>query len=179
MKQSRKIDRFKWVAEEDRNMPIGLVLVYFVLLLLLTYMAIFLYGCVATATTFASKPFVEEVLEVADIAYEAEETTSFEVYEEEYEEYYEPVYSYSYTGWYESSDPEAELNAKEWIAQRESGGDYGATNGRYIGRYQLDSSYLDGDYSPEHQEEIAEAYVQDRYGSWEAAKDFWEQNGWY
>ncbi len=32
--------------------------------------------------------------------------------------------------------------AKEWIAQKESSGSYTATNGRYIGRYQLDSSYL-------------------------------------
>ncbi|HGT1000915.1 TPA: LysM peptidoglycan-binding domain-containing protein, partial [Enterococcus faecium] len=29
--------------------------------------------------------------------------------------------------------------AKEWIAQKESSGSYTATNGRYIGRYQLDS----------------------------------------
>ncbi|WP_277885293.1 LysM peptidoglycan-binding domain-containing protein, partial [Enterococcus lactis] len=34
--------------------------------------------------------------------------------------------------------------AKEWIAQKESSGSYTATNGRYIGRYQLDSSYLNG-----------------------------------
>ena len=28
--------------------------------------------------------------------------------------------------------------AKEWIAARESGGNYGARNGQYIGRYQLE-----------------------------------------
>ena len=38
-------------------------------------------------------------------------------------------------------------SAKEWIAQRESGGSYSATNGQYIGRYQLSASYLNGDYS--------------------------------
>ncbi|EPH95335.1 LysM domain protein, partial [Enterococcus faecalis 13-SD-W-01] len=38
-------------------------------------------------------------------------------------------------------------SAKEWIAQKESSGSYTATNGRYVGRYQLDSSYLNGDYS--------------------------------
>ena len=54
-----------------------------------------------------------------------------------------------------------------------------ATNGRYIGRYQLDSSYLNGDYSAANQERVAEQYVTSRYGSWEAAKAFWEANGWY
>ena len=74
---------------------------------------------------------------------------------------------------------DAEAAAKEWIAQRESGGDYNATNGRYIGRYQLDSSYLDGDYSEENQEAAAEAYIADRYGSWQAAQEHWESYGWY
>ncbi|EOS8118088.1 LysM peptidoglycan-binding domain-containing protein, partial [Enterococcus faecium] len=69
--------------------------------------------------------------------------------------------------------------AKEWIAQKESSGSYTATNGRYIGRYQLDSSYLNGDYSAANQEKVAEQYVASRYGSWEAAKAFWEANGWY
>lgn len=70
-------------------------------------------------------------------------------------------------------------SAKEWIAQKESGGSYSATNGRYIGRYQLDSSYLNGDYSPENQERVADAYVAGRYGSWENAQAFWLANGWY
>ena len=69
--------------------------------------------------------------------------------------------------------------AKEWIAQKESSGSYTATNGRYIGRYQLNSSYLNGDYSAANQEKVAEQYVASRYGSWEAAKAFWEANGWY
>ena len=70
-------------------------------------------------------------------------------------------------------------SAKEEIARRESGGSYTARNGRYIGRYQLDSSYLGGDYSPENQERVADNYVAGRYGSWEAALDFWNRNGWY
>lgn len=71
--------------------------------------------------------------------------------------------------------------AKEWIAQKESGGDYNAVNpsGRYIGRYQLTAEYLNGDYSIENQERVADEYVKNRYGSWEAAKVFWEANGWY
>ena len=73
----------------------------------------------------------------------------------------------------------SEAEAKEWIAQKESGGSYTATNGRYIGRYQLTDSYLNGDYSAENQERVAVAYVAGRYGSWTAAKNFWLNNGWY
>ena len=84
----------------------------------------------------------------------------------------------------EASTPAAtvsgsEAEAKEWIAQKESGGSYTATNGRYIGRYQLTDSYLNGDYSAENQERVADAYVAGRYGSWTAAKNFWLNNGWY
>ena len=73
----------------------------------------------------------------------------------------------------------SEAEAKEWIAQKESGGSYTATNGRYIGRYQLTDSYLNGDHSAENQERVADAYVAGRYGSWTAAKNFWLNNGWY
>ena len=73
----------------------------------------------------------------------------------------------------------SEAEAKEWIAQKESGGSYTATNGRYIGRYQLTDSYLNGDYSAENQERVADAYVAGRYGSWTAAKNFWLNNGGY
>lgn len=70
-------------------------------------------------------------------------------------------------------------SAKEWIAQKESGGSYTAQNGRYYGRYQLDSSYLGGDYSAANQERVADQYVANRYGSWEAAQQFWMSHGWY
>jgi LysM repeat protein len=70
-------------------------------------------------------------------------------------------------------------SAKECIAQRESGGSYSATNGQYIGRYQLSASYLNGDYSAENQERVADQYVTSRYGSWEGAQSFWQANGWY
>ncbi|MDO4680017.1 MAG: LysM peptidoglycan-binding domain-containing protein [Aerococcus sp.] len=70
-------------------------------------------------------------------------------------------------------------SAKEIIAQRESGGSYSARNGRYIGRYQLDASYLNGDYSQANQERVADNYVSQRYGSWDAALAFWNNNGWY
>ncbi|TPR24528.1 LysM domain-containing protein [Apilactobacillus micheneri] len=70
-------------------------------------------------------------------------------------------------------------SAKEWIASHESSGSYGASNGQYYGRYQLDKSYLNGDYSEANQERVANQYVQSRYGSWENAQSFWQQNGWY
>lgn len=70
-------------------------------------------------------------------------------------------------------------SAKEIIAGRESGGDYNAQNGRYQGKYQLDASYLNGDYSPANQERVADNYVAERYGSWDNALAFWNNNGWY
>jgi hypothetical protein len=73
----------------------------------------------------------------------------------------------------------SEQSAKEWIASRESGGSYGATNGRYVGRYQLDASYLNGDYSEANQERVAQQYVTNRYGSWANAQSFWQSHGWY
>ncbi|MFC6288844.1 aggregation-promoting factor [Levilactobacillus angrenensis] len=70
-------------------------------------------------------------------------------------------------------------SAKAWIANKESGGSYTATNGNYYGKYQLSKSYLNGDYSAANQEKVANSYVASRYGSWSAAKSFWQANGWY
>lgn len=82
-------------------------------------------------------------------------------------------YNYQATG---SSSEEA---AKAWIANKESGGSYTATNGQYIGKYQLSASYLNGDYSAANQERVANQYVTSRYGSWVAAQQFWQSHGWY
>ena len=73
----------------------------------------------------------------------------------------------------------SEQAAKEWIAQPESGGSYTAQNGVHYGRYQLDLAYLGGDLSPQHQEEVAQQYMQNRYGSWQAAQAHWMANGWW
>ncbi|MBT9678321.1 LysM peptidoglycan-binding domain-containing protein [Levilactobacillus brevis] len=70
-------------------------------------------------------------------------------------------------------------SAKSWIANKESGGSYTASNGNYYGKYQLTKSLLNGDYSPANQEKVANSYVSSRYGSWAAAKSFWQANGWY
>ena len=126
-----------------------------------------------TTTTEAPVAAVEETPAVAETV--VEETT--------YEETYEapasaPAAAESYSA-PAATVSGSEAEAKEWIAQKESGGSYTATNGRYIGRYQLTDSYLNGDYSAENQERVADAYVAGRYGSWTAAKNFWLNNGWY
>lgn len=80
---------------------------------------------------------------------------------------------------YTSNVSGSEQAAKDWIAQHESGGSYTARNGQYIGRYQLSSAYLNGDYSPANQERVADQYCAQRYGSWQAAQAHWLANGWW
>lgn len=87
--------------------------------------------------------------------------------------------STSSTSSYTSSLSSSEEAAKEWIAQKESGGFYTAQNGNYYGKYQLSISYLNGDLSAANQEKVADQYVASRYGSWTAAQAFWESHGWY
>ncbi len=79
---------------------------------------------------------------------------------------------------YTSAVAGSDAAAKAWIAARESGGSYTAQNGQYYGKYQLSSSYLNGDYSAANQERVADNYVSSRYGSWTAAKHFWNGHGW-
>ena len=125
----------------------------------------------ASTTTEAPVAEVKETPAVSETV--GEETT--------YEATYKPaapVVEESYSA-PASTVSGSEAEAKEWIAQKESGGSYTATNGRYIGRYQLTDSYLNGDYSAENQERVADAYVAGRYGSWTEAKNFWLNNGWY
>ena len=115
-----------------------------------------------TSLAVTDKPYVE----VAKVAQE-----EAEAYEPE--PYYEPTYYSYYDSQYD------DMTDQEYIAWRESGWDYEARNGRYIGKYQMDESRLDGDFSPEHQEEVAEQYMLDRYGSWEAAREWWDSHGWW
>lgn len=129
------------------------------------------------ATGEVEEIVVEDTATQEEVVYEveenvvAEEPTYVEPVTEE-QTYEEPV-QYTATG----SDAEA----KEWIAQHESGGDYNITNptGKYIGKFQLDRSYLNGDHSPANQEKVAEEYVAERYGSWSQAKAHWQNKGWY
>ena len=123
---------------------------------------------VATSTTYEAPAVTEEVTEAVTYEEETIETTI-----------YEATLAAVETSYTTSTVSGSEAEAKEWIAQKESGGSYTATNGRYIGRYQLTDSYLNGDYSAANQERVADAYVAGRYGSWTAAKNFWLNNGWY
>ena len=122
----------------------------------------------ATATAAASATTYEAPAATEETAEETTETTTYEAPAAPVAESNTAVAS-TVSG--------SEAEAKEWIAQKESGGSYTATNGRYIGRYQLTDSYLNGDYSAENQERVADAYVAGRYGSWTAAKNFWLNNG--
>ncbi|KRM69757.1 hypothetical protein FD06_GL000930 [Apilactobacillus ozensis DSM 23829 = JCM 17196] len=69
--------------------------------------------------------------------------------------------------------------AKAWIAMRESGGSYSARNGACYGKYQISIGLFSGNYSPRHQEKVANHYVASRYGSWVNAKQFWLTHHWY
>ena len=130
----------------------------------------------ATATAAASATTYEAPATAEEIAEEATETTATTTYEAPAAPAAPAAESNTAAA---STVSGSEAEAKEWIAQKESGGSYTATNGRYIGRYQLTDSYLNGDYSAENQERVADAYVAGRYGSWTAAKNFWLNNGWY
>ena len=150
------------LAEKNKIEDIHLIFVDQVLVIEGTAPAATTYEApAATGETIEETTTYEEITETT--TYEAPAATNSTSYEEE-----------SYTA---STVSGSEAEAKEWIAQKESGGSYTATNGRYIGRYQLTDSYLNGDYSAENQERVADAYVAGRYGSWTAAKNFWLNNG--
>lgn len=100
--------------------------------------------------------------------------------ESELEEYTEQANAQTNAQAYIYHEPQYDnMSAKDYIAWRESGGNYEAQNGQYYGKYQLQIDMLGGDLSPENQEETAEYYVMERYGSWENAREFWNNNGWY
>ena len=77
----------------------------------------------ASATTYEAPVATEETSEATTYE-EVAETTTYEA----------PVAEESYTA-PAATVSGSEAEAKEWIAQKESGGSYTATNGRYIGRY--------------------------------------------
>ena len=152
------------------------------------HIALTIAAFICCALVALSQPATEQVMAEGEPINDkpepaaVEESDEYEADEDYSEEYYEPTYyepTYANDYWYESDDDEAEADAKEWIAWRESGGSYEARNGQYIGRYQLSADKLDGDWSEEHQEEVADEYVAERYGSWQAAREFWKDNGWY
>lgn len=111
----------------------------------------------------------EEVVEVEPVAVE---TTQEEVVYEQPKAEEIPY----------ASTSDSEASAKEWIGQRESGGDYNAYNpvGSYWGKYQLNPTLVAYGASPTEQEIAVQKYVNERYnGSFVQAKAHWQANGWY
>ena len=146
-----------------------------------------------TKLSFTKDETTGEVNEVTVEDFASEETTTYDVAEEEvteitYEAPAEETYVAEETT-YEAPAAKATASttsyssnsAKEIIAQRESGGSYTAYNpaGGYYGRYQLNPTLVAYGASPAEQEAAADKYVAERYGSWEAALAFWNANGWY
>lgn len=157
--------------------------------------ALYIFGCIIMAILLVALAFDEK--EIAD--YKANETAMQEKIatlekqnsdlnielqaakeraEKAESELTEQTSAQAYIYNYHDSDYN-DMSARDYIAQRESGGDYNAQNGQYYGKYQLQIDMLGGDLSPENQEETAERYVMERYGSWENAQEFWNSNGWY
>lgn len=67
----------------------------------------------------------------------------------------------------------------QYISNHESGGNYDAVNGQYRGRWQLSASYLNGDYSPAHQDQVFINYCNQRYGGVHQAAQHEREFGWY
>ena len=120
----------------------------------------------------------EEVVEVEPVTVE----TTQEVEEVEEVVYEEPKANTDDLGAGAGAGAGAEAEAKEWIGQRESGGDYNAYNpaGGYYGKYQLNPTLVAYGASPAEQEVAVQEYVNERYnGSFVQAKAHWQANGWY
>lgn len=113
----------------------------------------------------------EEVVEVEPV-----------IVEEVEEEYEEVTYEQPQAEEVPITYTDSEASAKEWIGQRESGGDYNAYNpaGGYYGKYQLNPTLIAYGASPAEQEIAVQKYVNERYnGSFVQAKAHWEANNWY
>lgn len=67
--------------------------------------------------------------------------------------------------------------AKAEIIRRESSGNPNARNGKYYGLFQTDQSWGKGTVAQQHAG--AERYVENRYGSWQAALAHHNKHGWY
>jgi hypothetical protein len=72
-------------------------------------------------------------------------------------------------------------NMEQAIIMSESGGNPLATNGKYVGLFQLDIEYFDGqDWRDVNvQREVFAKYVSQRYGGIDGAWEHWKNFGWY
>lgn len=86
---------------------------------------------------------------------------------------YHGVTAYLKHKYYDNLSP-ADLKGKLYIAGAESTNNYEALNYPYVGRFQLNVSYFNGDTHPskEAQEKAALSYVKSHYGTWAKAASF-------
>ena len=157
---------------------------------LITFLAAVLCGCIGflgyqfqaaedmRIADYALLAVTDKAAPIVEVAQDAEEEWQAEQERLAEEAAYAEAYVYYAPTSYYDSDYD-DMTDQEYIAWRESGWDYDARNGRYIGKYQMDESRLGGDWSPENQEAVAEQYMLDRYGSWENARAFWDSHGWW
>ena len=157
---------------------------------LVTLLAAVLCGCIGflgyqfqaaedmRIADYALLAVTDKAAPIVEVAQDAEEEWQAEQERLAEEAAYAEAYVYYAPTSYYDSDYD-DMTDQEYIAWRESGWDYDARNGRYIGKYQMDESRLGGDWSPENQEAVAEQYMLDRYGSWENARAFWDSHGWW
>ena len=95
--------------------------------------------------------------------------------------------TYAKRKWFIDGLNQSDLNARAWITWRESSDNWKAINqsSGCIGYFQLKPYYLgyhkNGSVkmNRRHQVKTADHYVATHYGSWVAAKQFWENNNWY
>lgn len=139
-----------------------------------------------TKLSFTKDETTGEVNEVTVEDSATEEATTYDVAEEEVTEttYEAPVEETTYEAPAEetttvSTTSYSSSSAKDIIMQRESGGNPTATNGQYYGLFQLGDHLISDGASVAEQHRVADNYVAERYGSWDAALAFWNANGWY
>lgn len=139
-----------------------------------------------TKLSFTKDETTGEVNEVTVEDSVSEEATTYDVAEEEVTEttYEAPVEETTYEAPVEetttvSTTSYSSSSAKDIIMQRESGGNPTATNGQYYGLFQLGDHLISDGASVAEQHRVADNYVAERYGSWDAALAFWNANGFY
>ncbi|KAF3304098.1 N-acetylmuramoyl-L-alanine amidase [Aerococcus sp. 150760007-1] len=139
-----------------------------------------------TKLSFTKDETTGEVNEVTVEDSVSEEATTYYVAEEEVTEttYEAPVEETTYEAPAEetttvSTTSYSSSSAKDIIMQRESGGNPTATNGQYYGLFQLGDHLISDGASVAEQHRVADNYVAERYGSWDAALAFWNANGFY
>ena len=95
-------------------------------------------------------------------------------------------HGYRHTHWFKDHLNRRQLKARSWISWHESNDHWNVLSygGVCVGYFQLNPHYLgyrNGrvNLNRKHQVRVADRYVLGRYGSWVAAKYFWQAHHWY